>query len=124
MPTDRSFGLGAGAILFVLAGVAWWRDAEAVPTILGSLGAAALLLSIAAPRLLHWPNRLWWQFAQALGWFNSRLLLALFFALVITPVGVVLRLAGRNPLRLRSRTTGWRTFSSRHRDSMHFERLY
>jgi hypothetical protein len=37
-------------------------------------------------------------FAIVLGWVNTRLLLGLFFFLLVTPVGLVLRLVRRDPL--------------------------
>lgn len=38
------------------------------------------------------------KFAHALGWVNTRILLFLFFYLVITPVAVVTRLIGKDLL--------------------------
>ena len=40
----------------------------------------------------------WMAFAHALGWVNTRILLIVFFFLVITPVAVVLRLLGKDPI--------------------------
>ncbi len=44
----------------------------------------------------------WMAFAYALGWVNTRILLVLFFFLVITPVSLVLRMIGKDPLLRRS----------------------
>jgi len=40
----------------------------------------------------------WMAFAYVLGWVNTRLILGVFFYLVITPVGLIMRLLGRDPL--------------------------
>lgn len=40
----------------------------------------------------------WMLFAFVLGWFNTRLLLGLFFYLVLSPIGLGLRLAGKDLL--------------------------
>ena len=48
--------------------------------------------------------------AFPIGWVVSRLLLAILFYGVVTPMGLVLRLGGRDPLRLArpaARTTYW-----------------
>ena len=43
----------------------------------------------------------WMAFAHALGWVNTRILLVLFFFVVITPAAVVMRLFGKDLLSLR-----------------------
>lgn len=52
-------------------------------------------------RLAKLVYRGWMIFAKALGFVNTRILLTLFFYLVITPIGLLLRLFGKNPLNLR-----------------------
>lgn len=39
--------------------------------------------------------------ARALGWVNTRVLLRLVFYLVLAPLGIAMRLAGRDALRLK-----------------------
>jgi hypothetical protein len=41
------------------------------------------------------------KFAFALAWVNTRLILGVFFYLVLTPSGLVMRLLGKDPLRRR-----------------------
>jgi hypothetical protein len=38
----------------------------------------------------------WMKFAFVLGWMNTRLLLGLFFYLILTPVGLVMRAFGKD----------------------------
>lgn len=59
------------------------------------LAAALLLLAFTAPKLLYWPSRFWLAIASVLGWLNTRVLLALVFYLVVTPLGWLLRLLGK-----------------------------
>jgi hypothetical protein len=40
----------------------------------------------------------WMKFAFALGWINTRILLGIFFYLIITPIGLVMRLVGKDIL--------------------------
>ena len=56
-------------------------------------------LGAAAPRLLSIPYRLWMSLALVLGFTITRLLLTAVFFLLITPVGLLMRLAGRDPMR-------------------------
>ena len=98
----RSFGLvmaGAIAVLFGL-GLPWLSDRPypAWPWLAaGGLAALALLF----PAGLGPFYRGWMVLGHALGWVNTRLLLALVFFVVITPAGLLMRLFGRDPMRRR-----------------------
>ena len=57
-------------------------------------------------------ERGWSLLAHALGWVNTRILLALVFFVVLAPVALVMRAFGKDPLerrRDRRRPTYWRT---------------
>lgn len=63
-----------------------------------SISLCLALVTLAAPRLLTpawWP---WMVFVRVLGFVNSHLLLALVFFLMFMPIGLVMRLFGRDPL--------------------------
>ena len=78
----------------------------------------------AYPPALRLPNRIWWRFAQALGWFNARVILTVFFALVLIPAGLLMRLAGRNPLRPSTTGTNWTPYPARRADPRHYEHMF
>ncbi|HBQ59112.1 MAG TPA: hypothetical protein DD671_05660 [Balneolaceae bacterium] len=49
-------------------------------------------------------NRLvwaWYKLAEGLGWFNSRVLLSLVYYVVVTPIALLFRLFGNDPMRLK-----------------------
>ncbi len=81
-------------------------------------------LGAIAPSLLRDPSKAWWRFAQVLGWINSRIILGLFFALILTPVGIVMRVFGRNPLHAMRGPTNWGVCPSRIRNPRHYERMF
>ncbi len=71
------------------------------------LGATASLLSPSIARALY-TN--WMRAAVPLGWTFSHLLLALIYYTMLTPIGLVLRLRGHDPMQRRfdpSRSTYW-----------------
>lgn len=112
------FGLVA-AYMFLKGSAAWW--AVAIGAALS--GSTGLL----APRLLRVPHTLWMQFAGILGWVNTRVLLTLFFCIVLTPVGVVMRLFGRDPLARRmskESTTYWEKRDGPPPDRSRFDNLF
>jgi hypothetical protein len=59
--------------------------------------AAALI----RPSLLHWPNRVWTRLVSILGAIVTPIVMALLVLLVVTPVGLLMRLAGKDSLRRR-----------------------
>ena len=63
-------------------------------------GASAFFAAFAAfaPMALLPAYRAWAVFARALAWVNTRLLLGILFYLMITPLGLVLRALGKDPL--------------------------
>jgi hypothetical protein len=93
----RRFGLIMAAAAGVIGGIAWWTGAD---TVRWWLIAAAVLLccSLLLPVVL-WPfQKLWMAFAVIMGHIMTRVILALLFYLVVTPLGLTMRLLGKDPL--------------------------
>ncbi|HZN04217.1 MAG TPA: SxtJ family membrane protein [Candidatus Polarisedimenticolia bacterium] len=97
--TLRSFGLLVGGVwgLIGLWPLVWRRE----PPRLWALGLMAVLvgLGLVFPQALRQPYRGWMALGHALGWINTRILLGLVFYLLVTPMGFVMRLFGRDPMR-------------------------
>lgn len=69
----------------------------------------------------------WMAFAFVLGWINTRILLGAFFYLILTPIGLLLRLAGKDLLDLeidRSAKTYWRKREKEPFAPARYERLF
>jgi len=123
-PSERSFGLSVGAVCVLAGGANWWRGHGTAGIGLTIAGVLLLGGGLLAPAMLRLPNRVWWRFAQALGWINARILLTAFFVIVLTPVGIVMRLLGRGPLRPRQSDTTWLRYDARRRDAHHYGRMF
>jgi hypothetical protein len=63
----------------------------------GILGAIFLLL----PSLGDWIVKMWLKFGEALGYVNSRIILAILFFLILTPVALVQRIFKKDSLMLK-----------------------
>lgn len=104
LPDDRKFGWLFVAVFLLLAA---YLDHVGLPAAAPAacLGIAALLAaaSLAAPHRLAPLNRAWFALGLLLGRIVNPLVLGLLFYLLITPVALVQRLAGRDALRLRGR---------------------
>ena len=98
----RKFGLLVGGV-FTFLGLAvliWARKKANVPYLL-TPGLLLMALGQIFPRALKQVYLFWMTLAMALGFVVSNVLLILFFFLVITPIGLVARLAGKDFLRLK-----------------------
>ena len=124
LPAERAFGVGVGSACAALGVLLSWRGHLASGPALVALGLVLVALGRLAPPALRVPSRYWWRFAHALGWVNARILLTAFFAVVLTPVGVIMRLAGRNPLDAPAADSSWRPYSDRRRNPRHYERMF
>ena len=122
-PSERGFGVSVGLVCAVLGCVSWWRGHARLGQVLAGCAFVLLLAAMVAPARLRGVNRVWWEFAQILGWINSRVLLTLFFVVVVTPVALVMRLGGRNVLR-GSGSTNWTPYAGRRSNPKHFEYLF
>jgi multisubunit Na+/H+ antiporter MnhG subunit len=102
-----------------------WRGRMPGATWTGAIGAILVVLGIVAPKLLKWPSALWWRLAMALGYVNARVILTIVFVLVLTPIALIWRVIGRDPLgRRRESWPGWIAYPGRYADRSHFTRMY
>lgn len=98
--SDRSFGFVFAVVFIVIAawpllsggGLRWWSMA---------IAGALALIAVAVPAVLAVPNRLWMKFGLLLGKIVSPIALGILFYGVISPIGVMMRLFGQDPLRLK-----------------------
>jgi hypothetical protein len=98
--SDRSFGL-VFAVVFLI--VAFWPVLARGTPRWWALGVAAVfaIAAFVRPSLLVLPNRLWTRLGILLGRIVSPIALGILFYLVFAPFGTVMRLLGKDPLRLR-----------------------
>jgi hypothetical protein len=124
---EREFGLIVGGILLLMS--AWWfyrGKFISFANITLPIGFLLVLSGAFFPRVLVYPNRAWMALAGALGFITTPIVLALVYFLLVTPIGVVKRLFGWDPLSRRAapRESYWRPYSERQRDPRHFEKMY
>lgn len=77
------------------------------------------------PALLYWPHKAWFRLAEALGWFNSRVILGIVYFVMFTPIALLLKLLGKSPLDKKGvlHENSYRIITSA-RDDSHFERPF
>lgn len=124
---EREFGLVVGGVLVLLS--SWWLyrgKLASVSHITLPLGSLLVLLGLLLPKALIWPNRGWMLLAEGLSFVMTRIILGIVFFLIITPIGVVKRLSGWDPLDRRSgrRASYWKPYSERQHDPRHYEKMF
>ncbi len=122
----RKTALSVGAVLLALSLWSIYRHHPIRAESLGSTGIVLLLLGLFVPRWAIPFHNAWMKFAAALGYVNSRVLLAILFYGVFTPLGLMLKLSAWDPLNRRRKKSSsyWipRTHPRQSREQ--FERLF
>jgi hypothetical protein len=114
----REFGLLVGGAFTALAVLTLWRQKpQAVVIPLAVLGLGLMLAGLAVPRRLARVYQLWMAFALALSKVTTPIFMGVIYFGVLTPMGILMRLFGRNAL-VRSSDTGWRARSAGDRRSV------
>jgi hypothetical protein len=98
--SDRGFGLVFAGFFALVSALSWWRGHTGWHY---TLPLAAVLLAVAytIPGVLGPLNRLWLKFGLLLYKVMNPLILGLLFFITITPIGLVMRLFGKDFLRLK-----------------------
>jgi len=96
----RKFGLLFSVVALAITGFTYFHQSAVWPVFLG-LAAFFLTTGLFAVPLLRPVYRVWMTFAFILGWINTRIILGIAFFLVLTPIGLLMRLFGKNPIDVR-----------------------
>jgi saxitoxin biosynthesis operon SxtJ-like protein len=101
-PPPRTLRQFAALCLAVFGGLSLWQALARGNAMLAVVFAAAALsigpLGLFRPQTVRWVYVGWMVAAFPIGWTISQLLLLVFYFGILTPVAIVFRLAGRDPL--------------------------
>lgn len=95
----RQFGLLVGAVFTVIG--LWPLIFRGEPLRLWAVGIGGLLIAFGGilPQLLAPIHKGWMWVGHILGWINTRILLGIMFYALVTPMGLVFRLMGKDTMR-------------------------
>ncbi len=100
MGSERNFGIVFAVVFAILGGFLAWKSSVFIwwPFLLSVL---FLIIALAIPRILKYPNLLWFKFGMLLGAIVAPLVMALVYITTVVPVGLMIRLTGKDLLHLR-----------------------
>jgi hypothetical protein len=122
--TLRNFGFLMAGVLFVIALLPLLKGKSPALWAAG-VGVLFFLPGLIAPRILDLPYRWWMKLGHVLGYINTRIILGLIFFLLITPLGIFLRITGRSQVKRHfdKNASTYRVHSLK-RDHKHMERQF
>jgi Saxitoxin biosynthesis operon protein SxtJ len=101
--SDRSFGLVFAGFFTLLSGYNWWHGGRLYWLWL-AVAIVFLALALTVPHVLAPLNRAWAKLGHLLGMVVTPIVMGLVFFIVMTPIAVLMRAVGKDPLRLRDET--------------------
>lgn len=95
----RKFGFTVGgAFLLITAIIVWRGRLEVAPYVTGAVGGLLVLAGLVAPTALGPVNRAWMGLAHLLSKVTTPIFMGVVYFVILAPIGVVMRLAGKNPM--------------------------
>jgi hypothetical protein len=124
---NRQFGWVVGGVLLLIGAYMAYKSAEYADYLVAA-GAVLIALGAVAPMLLSPLQRAWMSLAVVLGFIMSRVILSIIFFLVLTPIGVMGRLLGKQFLDLSwapgNKQSYWKKRSNPKIDPKTFEKQF
>ena len=98
----RKFGWVTGLLVILFVGVLlpWLADKNILSwqKITLPIGSVLIAWAFAHPGSLIYVYKPWMAFADKIGWVNTRIIMAILFYVIIMPIGVIMRLFGKDPM--------------------------
>ena len=122
----RSFGIIFSVLFLFLSAYSLYKGKHEWGWYIGA-SAFFLISGLFIQPILRPLQYGWMKFAFALGWFNTRLILGLVFYLIVTPVGLFLKLIRKDTLGLKFDLTVssyWKIREKKAFDKKRYEQLF
>ena len=96
----RKFGITTGAIIVALFALffPWIFDATSMPVWPWILAALLWVPALLIPSMLRPVYTTWMKIGHGIGWVNTRIILGVLFYVLVLPMGLIMRLFGKDPM--------------------------
>ena len=97
MGSDRSFGIIFSIVFFIIS---FWpvMSGESIRLWAFLIAVIILIISLTKANLLHTLNKIWFRFGLMLGNIVAPIVMGIIFFAIITPVGLIMRMLGKDLL--------------------------
>lgn len=96
----KYFGVALSALTGLAAILTWYHD-NSISLVLMICALITGVLVFTRPAVFLPMYRAWMMFAAMVGWVNTRIILFTVYIAVLTPISLILRIIGHDPLLLR-----------------------
>jgi hypothetical protein len=103
----RNFAFTVGTAFLVLGAISAWRGHVWPPRVMWTLGGVLLLAGLFLPGKLGPVYRFWMALGTAISKVTQPIVVAASYYVFLTPIGVLLRVFGRNSTRHKERGGGF-----------------
>jgi hypothetical protein len=101
LPSNRNFGQVFGTAFLILSWYIFEKEQSMLAILALLVGLLILVLAFLIPDSLKSLNRLWMKVGEILGRIISPIVMGVIFFLIFTPLAVIMRIFGRDELRLK-----------------------
>lgn len=122
----RSFGVTFAIIFLTIAGFLYYQEKDSFHLFIylaGSFSGLGFIL----PIVLKPFYMVWMIFAAILGWFMTKMILSLLFSIIITPIGLFLKILGKDLLDLKeqkNKKSYWNIRNSEEEQNQNYEKQF
>lgn len=123
---ERKTALVVAFVLFLIALWNIYKGRVTLAAVFAGVSGVLVVIGLFVPLAARGFHRFWMGIAGVLGYVNSRILLSLLYYGLLTPVGLVRRLMGRDPMRRRgpAEQSYWVKREYTRQTKEQFERLF
>lgn len=101
--SDRSFGLTVGGILALIEAYRLWSNEtlDTLGIVLLAIAAPLMILGLVYPSILAPLNKAWMKLGLVMFKIVNPLIMFAVYILTIVPIGLIFKMTGKDPLRLK-----------------------
>ena len=122
----RIFGITMGIILLIIAAFLFLKEKDSFQLFIYIAGSF-ISLGLLIPIILKPIYLVWMIFAVILGWFMTRVIISLLYYIIITPIGLFLRIIGKDLLDLKekkNKKSYWNIRNSEDEQNQNYEKQF
>lgn len=96
----KKFGISVGFVFTLIALYLSFKGKSSY-VFFTYTGIFLIISAVSAPRLLKHIQKIWMALGIILGWFTTRIILSVLYYIILTPIGLIMRLLGKDLLEMK-----------------------